>query len=394
MFSFLLAIIYLCFVSLGLPDSLLGASWPTIHQDFNVPLSFAGIVSVTSCVCTIISSLLSDRLTKKFSPGLVTVASIALSAIGLLGYSLSNNFFLLVLFAIPYGLGAGGVDASLNNYVALHYESKHMSWLHAMWGLGTVISPYIMGYALTRGEGWNQGYFIVSIIQFCICFIVFLTISKWHKNNNDTQTNDKVLSLKEIFNIRGAAPCFITFFCYCALETTAMLWASSYLVEVRGLSEEVAAMLASLFCIGITVGRIINGFLTMKLKDKTLIKLGIAVLMVSVILLFIPNTITTIIAFILIGLGCAPIYPSIIKSTPRLFGEENSQAMIGVQMAFAYIGVLLMPPLFGVISGVLSLKILPVYLLTILILMIIMNEITNKSRTKVINFKKSITLGK
>ena len=382
MFSFLLAIIYLCFVSLGLPDSLLGASWPTIHQEFNVPLSFAGIVSVTSCICTIISSLFSDRLTKKFSPGLVTVVSIALSAIGLLGYSLSNEFYLLVLFAIPYGLGAGGVDACLNNYVALHYESKHMSWLHAMWGLGTVISPYIMGYALSGGEGWNQGYLIVSIIQFCICLIVFLTIPKWHKNNSDEKQNNKVLSLKEIFNIPGAITCFITFFCYCALETTAMLWASSYLVEVRGLSEEIAAMLASLFCIGITIGRIINGFLTLKLKDKTLIKLGIAVLVVAVGLLFIPNTVTTIIGFVLIGLGCAPIYPSIIKSTPRLFGEENSQAMIGVQMAFAYTGVLLMPPLFGVISGAISLSILPIYLLTILVIMIVMNEITNNKTNK------------
>ena len=382
MFSFLLAIIYLCFVSLGLPDSLLGASWPTIHQEFNVPLSFAGIVSVTSCICTIISSLFSDRLTKKFSPGLITVVSIALSAIGLLGYSLSNEFYLLVLFAIPYGLGAGGVDACLNNYVALHYESKHMSWLHAMWGLGTVISPYIMGYALSGGEGWNQGYLIVSIIQFCICFIVFLTIPKWHKNNSDEKQNNKVLSLKEIFNIPGAITCFITFFCYCALETTAMLWASSYLVEVRGLSEEIAAMLASLFCIGITIGRIINGFLTLKLKDKTLIKLGIAVLVVAVGLLFIPNTVTTIIGFVLIGLGCAPIYPSIIKSTPRLFGEENSQAMIGVQMAFAYTGVLLMPPLFGVISGAISLSILPIFLLTILVIMIVMNEITNNKTNK------------
>ena len=382
MFSFLLAIIYLCFVSLGLPDSLLGASWPTIHQEFNVPLSFAGIVSVTSCICTIISSLFSDRLTKKFSPGLVTVVSIALSAIGLLGYSLSNEFYLLVLFAIPYGLGAGGVDACLNNYVALHYESKHMSWLHAMWGLGTVISPYIMGYALSGGEGWNQGYLIVSIIQFCICFIVFLTIPKWNKNNSDEKQENKVLSLKEIFNISGAITCFITFFCYCALETTAMLWASSYLVEVRGLSEEIAAMLASLFCIGITIGRIINGFLTLKLKDKTLIKLGIAVLVVAVGLLFIPNTVTTIIGFVLIGLGCAPIYPSIIKSTPRLFGEENSQAMIGVQMAFAYTGVLLMPPLFGVISGAISLSILPIYLLTILVIMIVMNEITNNKTNK------------
>ena len=382
MFSFLLVIIYLCFVSLGLPDSLLGASWPIIHQEFNVPVSFAGFVSVTSCVCTIISSLFSDRLTKKFSPGVVTVVSIALSAVGLLGFSLSNNIYLLIIFAIPFGLGAGGVDACLNNYVAIHYESKHMSWLHAMWGLGTIISPYIMGYSLTSGTGWNQGYFIVSIIQICICSIVFFTIPKWHKNDRKLNQNTKVLSLKDIVKIPGAITCFITFFCYCGLETTAMLWASSYLVDVRLLSEEVAAMLASLFCIGITIGRIINGFLTYKLKDKTLIKLGICMLLVAVLLLFVPNTITTIIGFVLIGLGCAPIYPSIIKSTPKLFGEENSQAMIGVQMAFAYVGVLLMPPLFGVISDVLSFSILPIFLLIILLVMMIMNELTNKITMK------------
>ena len=378
MFSFLLAIIYLCFISLGLPDSLLGASWPIIHQEFNVPLSYAGIISVIISLSTIVSSLLSDKLTKKFTPGVVTVTSIILTAIALLGFSFSNNFLMLVLFAIPYGLGAGGVDASLNNYVALHYESKHMSWLHAMWGLGTTISPFIMGYALTDGKGWNEGYFIVSIIQFVIFFIVLFTLPKWKKNHKEEVTNVKALSFKQIFSIKGAITCFIMFFCYCALEQTAMLWASSYLVSHSGLDENIAATLASLFCVGITIGRIINGFLTLKLNDKKLIKIGITLLIIAVGLLFIPNKITTIIGFILIGLGCAPIYPSIIHSTPNLFGEENSQAMIGVQMAFAYSGVLLMPPLFGIIAKNITVSLLPMYLLVLLVVMIVMNVITNK----------------
>ena len=378
MFSFLLAIIYLCFVSLGLPDSLLGAAWPTIYQELNVPMSYAGILSITVSLMTIISSLLSDKLTKKFSPGVVTVISVILSAVSLLGFSLSTSFWMLLLFAIPYGFGAGGIDACLNNYVALHYKSKHMSWLHAMWGLGTVISPYIMGYALTGGTGWNQGYLIVALIQFILAVVVFCSLPKWKKNTDTEISNNISLSFKQIFNRPGAVTCFIMFFCYCALEQTAMLWSSSYLVENNKMAEEIAAMLASMFCIGITLGRIINGFLTYKLSDKKLIRLGMSILIVAVGLLFIPSTVTTIIGFILIGLGCAPIYPSIIHSTPEMFGSDNSQAMIGVQMACAYSGVLLMPPLFGLIADYISISLLPLYLLVILIVMITMNEFTNK----------------
>ena len=377
MFSFLLAVIYLCFVSLGLPDSLLGAAWPTIYQEFNVPMSYAGIISVTVSLATIISSLLSDKLTKRFTPGIVTVVSIILSTISLLGFALSDSFWMLLIFAVPYGFGAGGIDACLNNYVALHYKSKHMSWLHAMWGLGTVISPYIMGYALTGGTGWNQGYLIVAIIQFTLSIIVICSLPKWKRKTEIEVSKSTSLSFKQILLIPGAITCFVMFFCYCALEQTAMLWASSYLVKNNHLQEEIAAMLASMFCIGITLGRIINGFLTYKMTDKKLIKLGMFILIVAVGLLFIPSTVTTIIGFILIGLGCAPIYPSIIHSTPEMFGGENSQAMIGVQMACAYSGVLLMPPLFGVIADNISISLLPGYLLIILIIMIVMNEITN-----------------
>ena len=378
MFSFLLAIIYLCFISLGLPDSLLGAAWPTIYREFNVPMSYAGIISVTVSLATIISSLLSDKLTKRFTPGLVTVVSIILSAIALLGFSFSNSFWMLLIFAVPYGFGAGGIDACLNNYVALHYKSKHMSWLHAMWGLGTIISPYIMGYALTGGSGWNQGYFIVSLIQFILSIIVICSLPKWKKNTETEVSKSMSLSFKQILLIPGAITCFIMFFCYCALEQTAMLWASSYLVQNNHLPEEIAAMLASMFCIGITLGRILNGFLTYKLNDKKLIRLGMLILVIAIGLLFIPSTVTTIIGFVLIGLGCAPIYPSTIHLTPEMFGSENSQAMIGVQMACAYSGVLLMPPLFGLIADNISISLLPLYLLIILAVMIVMNEITNK----------------
>ena len=385
MFSFLLLIIYICFISLGLPDSLLGSAWPTIYQDFNVPVSYAGFVSVTVAAGTIFSSLASDKLTKKFSPGLVTVVSIIMTAGALLGFALSTKFWMLILFAIPYGLGAGGVDACLNNYVALHYESKHMSWLHCMWGLGTIISPYIMGLALTVGSGWNNGYLIVSIIQFTLAMFVFLTLPKWKKRTDEKEEITEVsksLSIKEIISIPGAITCFVLFFCYCALEQTAMLWASSFLVLNNGIHEEIAAMLASLFCIGITLGRAINGFLTLRFSDKQLIRMGLSIIFIGIVLLFIPTNITNIIGFILIGLGCAPIYPCIIHSTPTLFGREKSQAMIGVQMACAYLGILIIPPVFGIIANNISIKLLPIYLLLILILGITMNELTNKKTTK------------
>ncbi len=384
MFSFILAVIYVCFISLGLPDSLLGSAWPTIYKDLDVPFSFAGIISALICMCTIISSLLSDKLTKKFSSGTVTCVSILLTATALIGFSISTEFWMLILFAIPYGFGAGGVDAALNNYVALNYESKHMSWLHAMWGVGATISPYIMGYALTNGAGWNQGYLIVSIIQFTICLFVFFTLPKWKGNKKEEEKNETKKSLKliEVMKIPGAISSVIMFFAYCALEQSAMLWASSYLVQNNNIKEEVAAILASMFAIGITLGRFINGFLTLKLSDKKLIKLGLSIIVIGVVLMFIPLNLITIIGFILIGLGCAPIYPSIIRLTPELFGEENSQAMIGVQMACAYLGVLLMPPLFGVLADNFTISLLPIYLLIILILMIVMNFITNKKAVK------------
>jgi fucose permease len=385
MFSFLLLIIYVCFISLGLPDSLLGSSWPTIYKDFNVPVSYAGFVSVTIALGTIVSSLASDKITKKLSPGLVTAISIIMTAGALLGFSLSNKFWMLIIFAIPYGLGAGGVDACLNNYVALHYESKHMSWLHCMWGIGATISPYIMGFVLTNGNNWNNGYLIVSIIQFSLAVFVFTTLPKWEKrkiNNEDVMVAES-LSIKQIISIPGAITCFILFFCYCALEQTSMLWASSYLVLNNGMEEEIAAMLGSLFCIGITLGRAINGFLAMMFNDKFLIRLGLGIIFGGIILLFIPVNVTSIIGFILIGLGCAPVYPCIIHSTPNLFGKEKSQAMIGVQMACAYLGTLIMPPLFGLIANQITISLLPVYLILILFLAILMNEITNK-KTRVV----------
>lgn len=384
MFHLLLAIIYLSFISLGLPDSLLGSAWPTMYQQFNVPVSYAGIISMIIALGTIISSLQSDRMTRRFGTAKVTAVSVATTAVALLGFSISNSFWMLILWAIPYGLGAGGVDASINNYVALHYSSKHMSWLHCMWGVGASVGPYIMAFAMTGGHGWNMGYRYIGCIQIVLTVILFLSLPLWKKNpssstasdsSEEIDTNGKALTLKEIFAIPGAKEILISFFCYCALEQTAGLWASSYLALHHGLSEELAASYAALFYLGITFGRGVSGFITMKLNDTSMIRLGQGIVLLGVIGILLPfNSTFALIGLILVGLGCAPIYPCIIHSTPANFGADRSQALIGVQMAFAYIGTCLMPPIFGLIANHISISLFPVYLLAILVLMFIMHE--------------------
>lgn len=382
--SLLLALIYVCFISLGLPDSLLGSAWPALHAEISVPVSYAGIISATITAGTILSSLFSDKLLHKFGAGLVTAVSVTLTALCLFGFSISTEFWMLILWAIPFGLGAGGVDAILNNYVALHYKAQHMSWLHCMWGVGASISPYIMTFALVKLESWSGGYLIVSVIQAVLCAIIFISIPIWKKGSADnTETTKKIeskaLSFREIFAIKGAIPCFLMFFCYCSMEVTASFWASTYLVQNWDFSPETAAGYASMFYIGTTLGRFINGFLAMKLGDKFLIRMGTGVIAVGIALLFMPfHSTFALIGFVVIGLGCAPIYPCIIHMTPDVFGREKSQAMIGVQMAFAYIGILAMPPLFGVIAENISISLLPIFLAIFLVLIFAMHELVLK----------------
>ncbi len=387
MFAFLIAIIYLSFISLGLPDSLLGSAWPVMRIDFDAPLSYAGIISTIICLGTVVSSLLSDRLTKKFGTGLVTAVSVTTTAAALFLFSISTQFWMLVIFAIPYGLGAGGVDASLNNYVALHLKARHMSWLHCMWGVGAAVSPYIMSYAITGGSGWQHGYLIVAIIQICLSATLFLSLPLWKKCAKPDNTVAEPLQsevaqplkLKDIFKIKGAAACFICFFCYCALEQTTMLWANGYMMSHNGVTAEDAAKFASLFFIGITAGRAINGFLTLKFNDRTLIRSGQTLILVGIIFIVIPAVdALTIAGFIVIGLGCAPVYPCIIHMTPLLFGKDKSQAMIGVQMASAYIGSCLAPPLYGLIANHVSAELLPAYISVFFALMVVMHEIVVK----------------
>jgi len=379
MFHLLLAIIYLSFISLGLPDALLGSAWPVMYGELAVPVSYAGMISMIIAAGTIISSLLSDWLTCKLGAGKVTAISVAMTAAALFGFSTCSAFWMLCLWAIPYGLGAGSVDASLNNYVALHYASRHMSWLHCMWGVGASVGPYIMGFVLSGGGHWTGGYRCIGILQIILTAILFLSLPLWKSRKDaageDEKAEAKPLTPGQILQIPGAKEIMVTFFCYCAVEQTAGLWASSYLALYKGVPGETAASFASMFFIGITVGRALNGFLTMKLSDTQLIRIGQGIILLGIVAMLLPlGEAVSLAGLILIGLGCAPIYPCIIHSTPAHFGADKSQALIGVQMASAYIGTCLMPPLFGLIAGHISIVLLPVYLLAILILMAVMHE--------------------
>lgn len=375
----LLILIYLAFIGLGLPDSLLGSAWPEMHTELGVPLSFAGIIAIIVSVGTIISSLLSDRVTRRWGAGRVTAVSILISAGALLGFSLSRSFWPLLILALPYGLAAGAIDAALNNHVALHYSSRHMNWLHCFWGVGTIISPFIMSYSLGTVASWAGGYRIVAMILLAIGLIILATLRLWRGQLADTEASRetaRALSLRQIFSLRGVKPLLTAFFGYCALEGTAILWGATYLNLNRGVSVATAARYAAMFLFGITAGRFLAGFIADRLGDRNMIRLGLALIFVGALAIWLPlpQTAVALGGLVLIGLGCAPIYPAIIHSTPENFGAENSQAIVGVQMAAAYVGFVVGPPLFGLIATYISVRWFPVFLLALAALITIMTE--------------------
>ena len=379
MTNLLLAIIYVAFISLGLPDALLGSAWPIMHQQMQVPLSYMGIVTFTIAIGTVVSSLMSDRLTRALGAGRVTAISVGMTAFALLGFSFCREYWMLLIFAIPYGLGAGSVDAALNNYVALHYSSRHMSWLHCMWAIGASIGPSIMGWALSGGgENWPQGYLSVGVLQVVLTAIILLSLPLWKRrpgSEDPAEVAPRAMTLRELVALPGAKEVMVTFFCYCALESTAGMWASSFLALHHGLSEEVAASCASLFFLGITAGRAASGFLTMRFNDTQMVRLGLVLMALGTAVLLLPlGVIAAMAGLVLFGLGCAPTYPCIIHATPIRFGREKSQAFIGVQMASAYMGTTLMPPVFGLIANHISVGLYPAFIAAVLALMIVMHE--------------------
>lgn len=396
MFSFLLLIIYLSFISLGLPDALLGSAWPIMHEELKVPLSYSGSVYMLISCCTILSSLKSESLNRRFGTGKITAFSVLLTALAIFGFSMSRSFYMLLLFAIPYGLGAGSVDAALNHYVALHYSSRHMNWLHCMWGIGASIGPYIMGFVLQRGYSWSKGYFLIGMLQAGLTFLLFLSLGLWKEKEEDMndlvkvemhegEEGKKAMSFREILRIPGAKECIASFFFYCAIEQTIGLWSGSFMVYSLRIDAKLAASLVALFYFGITFGRFLAGIFSAKWKDEELILGGIAILFLGIVLLFPAGLfsgkrlfgmelrqIFVVLSLLFMGLGCAPIYPAIIHSTPYNFGAENTSALIGKQMASAYIGSLSLPPVFGVLAKNFGTELFPFYAVVLGIAMLYM----------------------
>jgi len=378
MMTILLVIIYASFISLGLPDSVLGSAWPSMYLDLGVSVSYAGAISMIVAGGTIISSFFSVKVIRRFGTGKVTAVSVLMTAIALLGFGISKSFIFLCVFSIPLGLGAGSVDAALNNFVALHYKARHMSWLHCFWGIGATIGPLIMAYYLNK-SGWGLGYKAIGFIQVFLVIILFASLPLWKKveqrraSSGEDENSD--LGFRELLKIKGAKYAFLAFFFYCSLESTCGLWGSSFMVLDRGISPQVAAGWIALFYMGITFGRFISGFLMIKISGSKMIQIGQVIIVVSVILMLLPiSDIFLAVALFFIGVGCAPVYPCMIHQTPEKFGTKLSQAMIGVQMACAYIGTTFMPPLFGLIADNISIALYPYFLMFMFVFMIFMTE--------------------
>ena len=382
MVSLLLAVIYVAFISLGLPDSLLGSAWPVMVVEFDAPVSYAGIVSMIIAAGTIVSSLLSDRLTRRLGAGLVTAISVLTTALALFGFSVASSYWMLCLVAIPYGLGAGAVDAALNNYVALHYASRHMSWLHCFWGVGATLGPYVMGWAIGADHGWRTGYGVIAVFQVLLTAVLFLSLPLWKKRivSGGEEIQEAPIGLKDAVKIRGVKSILLAFFGYCAFETTAGLWASSYLVEYRSVDVDTAATFAALFYLGITVGRFVSGLVADRLGDKTMIRIGVGIMLTGFVLMLLPLPTAhgALVGLVILGVGGAPVYPAIIHSTPTHFGAENTHAIVGIQMACAYCGSTFMPPLFGLLAQYVHIATYPYYMAAFVLLLWWMTERVNR----------------
>jgi len=383
MATILLIIIYLAFISLGLPDSMLGAAWPVAYAQLGAPVSYAGFVSIGITIGTVVSSLISVRVIRKFGTGGVTAACVLLTASALLGISFTHSFVVLLLLAIPLGLGGGAIDAALNNYVALHYKASHMSFLHSFWGVGATISPLIMSQFLKQNGNWQGGYRFVSIIQMSLAAIMFITLPLWgkvsHAGVDELHGGPIEIDNRAAIKKRGAIFAVLSFFFYCAGEASVGLWAATYFVSVRGVDPSVAASWGSLFFFGIMGGRMISGLLAMRVKERTLINIGLMIAVLGALLLALPlPQMFSLAGLLLFGLGCAPVFPNLIHITPQRFGANYSQAIIGLQMASAYVGATLMPPVVGWVGQSIGFTGLPYYLLACFALLYMTIIVCNK----------------
>lgn len=379
---FLLIIIYLSFIGLGLPDTMLGAAWPAMYRDLSAPIHYAGIISMITAAGSVVSSLMSARITRFAGTGVVTVSSVFLTAMALIGFSFSNNVVWLFILAIPLGLGAGSVDAVLNNYVALHFKARHMNWLHCFWGIGASIGPLIMSAQLKATGSWSQGYMTVGIIQLCIVIVLLATLPLWKRSKREQgdkhAESTPHLSFRKIARLPGVKQMLLGFFCYCTIEVVAGTWGTSFMVTVRNISPENAARWIGLYYIGITAGRFISGLFTLKINNLQLIRLGQIVILLGIVLMLLPYNASITTGFMVFGLGCAPIFPSMLHETPRSFGREHSQSIIGMQMASASLASTIMPMIFGSLASAFDFSIFPFFLGALLLISILLIEASKK----------------
>ena len=385
----MLALIYMAFVSMGLPDGLLGAGWPSMYPTLQVPISYAGIITILITSSTVVSGFFSDHLIRRFGTGKVTAFCTLLTALALLGFSSATRFWHLCLLAVPYGLGGGSIDAALNNYVATRFKSRHMNFIHFFWGLGAAIGPYIMGTFLTHGQLWQSGYRLVGIVQSVMTVCFFLTLPWWKKNPLPTSRDSgkdvpaPLLTKRQALQLPGAKSILLSFICYCAVENTAGFWAASYMTLSRGINAETAAQWASFFYLGITGGRFLCAFIADRFGDRMMVRAGQIIMLAGALLFLIPlGNALCFSALMLIGLGCAPIFPALLHETPDNFGPENSQTLMGLQMSVAYVGASLMPPFFGVIAQHVSIRLYPVYMLLFMVIMLFSAEHMNRTVAK------------
>lgn len=391
MFSLLIGIIYLAFISLGLPDSLLGSAWPAMHADIGATVSSAGVVQMLISASTIVSALFSGKLTRKFGTGGVTAISVFLTAAAMLAFSFCPAFWMICLFAIPYGLGAGAIDSCLNNYVALHLSSRHMNWLHCCWGIGATVSPYIMSMYITGEDGWRGGYRLVAIIQFALTLIMALSIPLWKKYSNHEEKQDeatqkpvKALTTRQVLRYPGTIYSFVGFMFYCLMEVLPIVWTSTYLNTVYALDVKDAAFFASLFAVGMALSRALCGMVSKKFNDRQMMRCGMYLVIASAVLMLIPSKsyVLALVAFGLLGFGCGPIYPGFVHSVPTFFGKAHSGEIIGVQLAFAYVGFTFSSAIFGKIADWTSIKALPVVILVYAVLCLLLFEKLNRFMDK------------
>ena len=373
---YLLILIYSTFISLGLPDSLVGTTWPVMQVDFGAKLSSAGLIAMITTAGTVVSSLSSDTLIRCFGTGRVTAVSVGLTAIALFGFHASLSLMGLCLWAIPLGLGGGAVDAGLNNFVAFHYKAIHMNWLHCFWGVGASAGPVIVSLFIAEPGGWRTGYLVIALIQAALSLLLFCTLFMWKKVEFKKSEKKEMArrSLPELLKTRGVPCVLFSFFCYSTVEVIVGLWGSSYLVQHHHVTAEQAAIWGAVFYMGITAGRFISGIFALRLSNTLLIRLGEVICLLGGVVLLLPFSRFTVVGFLLIGMGLAPIYPAMLFETPLRFGRELSQGLMGVQMACAYIGGTFMPPLFGVVAEKTSIEIFPWVILFVVAIMLLNNE--------------------